>query len=177
MASGESSLHRVFAIISGMDTALIDAAAFRKAMSTFPTGVTVVTTADGSSRWGMTVASFASLSLEPPLLLVCLESRVDTCAAIERTGHFGVSVLSEGQAEISNQFASRLEDRFAGVELRTGRLGDPLINGASSQIECRLHSQLPGGDHTIMVGAVVEAFVSDLPPLLYAGSRYHSFSF
>lgn len=157
-----------------MDAALIDAIGFRKAMSTFPSGVTVVTTSDGTSRWGMTVASFASLSLEPPLLLVCLETRVDTCTAIQRTGHFGVSILSAEQTDISNQFASRLDDRFSGIDVTAGMLGDPLIAGASSQIECRLHSQLPGGDHTILVGAVVEANVSDRLPLLYVGSRYHS---
>lgn len=143
-------------------------------MSTFPSGVTVVTTAEGNQRWGMTVASFASLSLEPPLILVCLETRVETCAAIIRTGHFGISVLAADQAHVSNQFAAPVDDRFAGVPVQPGSLGDPLIDGAVSQIECALHDTLPGGDHTIFVGAVVEARISELNPLLYLGSRYRT---
>ena len=134
----------------------------------------MVTTADGSSRWGMTVASFASLSLDPPLLLVCLESRVETCEAILRTRHFAVNILAADQGAVSNQFAARVVDRFAGVEIGEGSQGDPLVGGAATHIECLLHSELPGGDHTIIVGAVVAARTFDRTPLLYFGSQYRT---
>lgn len=150
----------------------IDALSFRKAMSTFPSGVTVITTAEGRKRWGMTVASFASLSLDPPLVIACLETRVETRAAVERTRHFGVSILAAGQASISNQFASRVPDRFEGVAVRPGALGDPLIEGAVCQLECRVYDVFPGGDHTIIVGEVLDSTTTDEESLLYWRSRY-----
>lgn len=151
----------------------VDGDAFRKALSTFASGVTVITTSEGKRRWGLTVASFASLSLDPPLVVICLETRVETRSAIERTRRFGVSILAHDQSEISSRFASRVTDRFEGVDVTNGGLGDPLIDGAVTHLECRVYDVFPGGDHTILVGEVVETRVSDREPLLYWGSRYH----
>ena len=152
----------------------IDEAVFKLAMSHFASGVTVVTTAHDGTRYGMTVASFASLSLHPPLVVVCIECGVKTHDAIEAAGKFGVSILSAEQAEISGRFASKkVEDRFAGVSVRDGELGVPLIDGAICMLECRVHSRLPGGDHTIFVGEVVGAHTSEAAPLLYFRSGYH----
>jgi flavin reductase (DIM6/NTAB) family NADH-FMN oxidoreductase RutF len=150
----------------------IDDARFRLAMSHFASGVTVVTTSHDGKRFGMTVASFASLSLHPPLVLVCIEHSVTTHAAIVAAQKFGVSILSNAQTEISAKFASRSDDRFAGVETFTGALDVPLITGALTAIECRLHEQLPGGDHTIFVGEVVDVFTREGEPLLYFRSGY-----
>jgi flavin reductase (DIM6/NTAB) family NADH-FMN oxidoreductase RutF len=150
----------------------IDEAAFRQAMSHFPSGVTVVTTEHDGRSYGMTVAAFASLSLRPPLVLICVEKSVKTHDAIIAARKFGVSILSSGQAEISSRFASRIDDKFAGVELTTGELGVPLIAGALTTLECRVHDQLPGGDHTIFVGEVVDARTRDGIPLLYFRSGY-----
>jgi flavin reductase (DIM6/NTAB) family NADH-FMN oxidoreductase RutF len=150
----------------------IDDARFRLAMSHFASGVTVVTTAHDGRLYGMTVASFASLSLHPPLVIVCIENSVKTHDAIIAAQKFGVSILSSEQTEISSKFASRSDDRFAGVDVFGGELAVPLITGALTAIECRLHSQLLGGDHTIFVGEVVDVFTREGEPLLYFRSGY-----
>ena len=151
----------------------VDEALFKLAMSHFASGVTVVTTEDEGTPYGMTVASFASLSLHPPLVLICIEKTVKSHEAIIRAAKFGVSMLSSEQSEISNRFASKkVEDRFAGVAWSRGELGMPLIDGAICAIECRVHSQLPGGDHTIFVGEVVTVRTHEASPLVYFRSGY-----
>jgi len=150
----------------------IDDAQFKAAMSHFASGVTVVTTEHAGVQYGMTVASFASLSLHPPLVLVCIEKSVKSHDAIALAGKFGVSILAQAQQDVSGRFASKVEDKFAGMPVRMGELGVPLIDGALCALECRLHAQLAGGDHTIFVGEVVEASCSDGAPLVYYRSGY-----
>lgn len=150
----------------------IDDAQFKLAMSHFASGVTVVTTEHAGQRYGMTVASFASLSLHPPLVLVCVEHGAKSHDAIRDAGKFGVSILAHEQADVSGRFASRVDDRFAGVEVVPGTLGVPLIANALTTLECSLHAALPGGDHTIFVGEVVEARTREGAPLLYFRSGY-----
>src|SRR5229473_7337563 len=121
---------------------------FKLAMSHFASGVTIVTTTHEGKSFGMTVASFASLSLHPPLVLVCVEKSVKTHDAIAASGKYGVSILSNAQADISAKFASRSDDKFTGIELVTGELDAPLsvplIAGALTAIECRVYDRLPG---------------------------------
>jgi flavin reductase (DIM6/NTAB) family NADH-FMN oxidoreductase RutF len=155
----------------------IDEPGFKLAMSHFASGVTVVTTEYGGRAYGMTVASFASLSLRPPLVLVCIEQSVKTHDAIAGAGKFGVSILGSDQAAISSRFASRTDDKFAGVDLRRGALDLPLIAGALTTLECSLRDRLPGGDHTIFIGEVIEAQTRDGAPLLYFRSGYHEMRF
>jgi flavin reductase (DIM6/NTAB) family NADH-FMN oxidoreductase RutF len=150
----------------------IDDGYFRLALSHFASGVTVVTTAHDGQLYGMTVASFASLSLHPPLVLVCIERSVKTHDAIAAAGKYGVSILSSTQADISARFASRSDDKFNGVELIEGDLDVPLIKGALTAIECRLYDRLPGGDHTIYVGEVMKIHTTEGDPLLYFRSGY-----
>lgn len=150
----------------------IDEAAFKLAMSHFASGVTVVTTEHGGKPFGMTVASFASLSLRPPLVLICIEKTVKTHDAIAGSGKFGVSILSADQGEISGRFASRADDKFAGVKIERGQLGVPLIGGALTTLECSVYDQLPGGDHTIFIGEVIHARTIEGNPLLYFRSSY-----
>jgi flavin reductase (DIM6/NTAB) family NADH-FMN oxidoreductase RutF len=150
----------------------IDDADFKLAMSHFASGVTVVTTEHAGAQYGMTVASFASLSLHPPLVLVCIEKNVKSHDAIVNARKFGVSILAKDQTDISNRFASRRDDRFDGVAIRTGELGLPLIEGALCTLECTLHQSLPGGDHTIFVGEVVAAHSTESAPLVYFRSGY-----
>lgn len=150
----------------------IDDAGFKLAMSHFASGVTVVTTEVDGKPYGLTVASFASLSLHPPLVLVCIEKSVKSHEAILAAGKFGVSILGQNQAEISGRFASKVEDKFAGIAVHRGELDVPLIDGAICTLECRVHEQLPGGDHTIFVGEVVDAQTSDGAPLVYYRSGY-----
>ena len=150
----------------------IDDAHFRLALSHFASGVTIVTTALEGRPYGMTVASFASLSLHPPLVLICIEKGVKTHDAIVAAGRFGVSILSSQQTGISSKFASRSDDKFTGIDTFTGQLEIPLITGALTTIECRVHEQLPGGDHSIFVGEVVDVQTREGDPLLYFRSGY-----
>lgn len=150
----------------------IEEALFRQAMSHFATGVTVVTTEHQGELYGMTVASFASLSLAPPLVLICVGRNMQTHGAIAGSKRFGVSILGVDQKELSGQFASRSDDKFAGVDYRMGTLGVPLLNGALCSLECTLHSQLDGGDHSIFVGAVEHARTGEGEPLVYFRSGY-----
>jgi len=150
----------------------IDDAQFKLAMSHFASGVTVVTTEHEGKKYGMTVASFASLSLHPPLVLVCVEKSVKTHDAIAAAGKFGVSILAQEQTDISSKFASRSDDKFAGVDVTSGELGVPLIANALTTLECTLRQTLPGGDHTIYVGEVVDARTREGIPLLYFRSGY-----
>jgi flavin reductase (DIM6/NTAB) family NADH-FMN oxidoreductase RutF len=152
----------------------IDDAQFKLAMSHFASGVTVVTTEHEGRPYGMTVASFASLSLHPPLVVICIERNVKTHEAIAAAGTFGVSILAQTQADVSNRFASKSDDKFSGVATRRGELGIPLIEGAICSLECRVTDSLPGGDHTIFVGEVVDARTSDAAPLVYFRSGYRA---
>ena len=155
----------------------IDDARFRLAMSHFASGVTVVTTSHDGKLFGMTVASFASLSLHPPLVLVCIEHAVKTHDAIAGSGKFGVSILNSKQTDVSNRFASRAEDKFAGTDVVHGELGVPLIAGAITRLECRVSEKLEGGDHTIFVGEVVDAQTEEGEPLVYYRSGYREIRF
>jgi flavin reductase (DIM6/NTAB) family NADH-FMN oxidoreductase RutF len=155
-------------------SAPIDEATFKLAMSHFASGVTIVTTEHDGTQYGMTVASFASLSLRPPLVLVCVEKSVKSHDAIAAAGKFGVSMLGAAQADLSNHFASKRDDKFEGVEIRRGELGVPLIPNAICTLECRLRETLPGGDHTIFVGEVVSVGTADGTPLVYYRSGYRA---
>lgn len=150
----------------------VDEAAFKLAMSHFASGVTIVTTEHDGRQFGMTVASFASLSLHPPLVLVCIEKTVKTHEAIAAARKFGVSILAAEQADISSRFASRRDDKFEGVEITAGALGVPLIGGALTTLECNVRDQLEGGDHSIFVGEVTAVQTREGVPLLYYRSGY-----
>lgn len=153
---------------------MIDDSLFRQVMGRFASGVTVVTTVHGTRLAGLTVSAFASLSLSPPLVLICIDRLADSHAVIADAGKFAVNILSEGQEYLSRRFASDEATKFTEGSYELSPRGLPLINGALAQIECTLHSALPGGDHTIYVGTVVAAQCSDGRPLLYYRSGYHT---
>ena len=150
----------------------VDDAEFKQALSHFASGVTVVTTEHDGKPYGMTVASFASLSLHPPLVLICIERAVKTHDAIAASGKFGVNILTKSQADISNRFASKSDDKFSGLDVVEGSSGVPLIAGALTTLECTVWEQLPGGDHTIFVGEVVATTSGEGDPLVYYRSAY-----
>lgn len=155
----------------------VDEESFRKTMSCFASGVTVVTARDEAGRpVGLTVSAFSSLSLSPPLVLICLDKRVANLAAFRR-GPFAVNILAEDQAEVSNRFAQRREDRFAGVTHADGALGVPLLDGCVATVECRTHDVAEGGDHDIIMGSVqaVTRHGADRPLIYFAG-RYAALS-
>jgi len=148
----------------------------RRVMRRFPTGVTVVATRDpGGEPCGLTVSSFTSVSLDPPLVLVCLDRASDTHDRLLAGRGFGVSVLSAGQERVARRFAAEpAEGRFAEVEWDTGRHGQPLIRGAAAWLECSVHEVLPGGDHSIIVGRVEDSEVGDGRSMVYHGGAFGS---
>ena len=138
-------------------------------MGRFASGVTVVTTVDAEGHpSGITVSAFSSLSLDPPLALVCIDKRAPACAAISASGVFAVNVLADDQQALSQQFASRVEDRFSGVAWEAGpATGCPLLAGTLAAMECRVHEIFPGGDHDIFVGELVATSAAEGRPLAY----------
>jgi flavin reductase (DIM6/NTAB) family NADH-FMN oxidoreductase RutF len=150
----------------------IDAKAFRQALGQFATGVTVVATLDAEGQpQGLTVSSFCSVSLEPPLVLVCVDNRSLTHAGFLASRLFGVSVLAEDQQEVSRRFATLGAERDSFVFAR-GPHGAPLVQGALARIECGLYAAHEGGDHRIYVGEVLSLDTRPGRPLLYHGSGY-----
>jgi 4-nitrophenol 2-monooxygenase / 4-nitrocatechol 4-monooxygenase, reductase component len=151
----------------------IDEYRFRQVMGHFASGVTVVTTAHDGQLYGMTVSSFASLSLKPALVLICVENILSTYTAIIEAGQFAVNILEQRQEHLSRRFATRENGKFTGVAWRSSRNGLPLIEGTLSVIECQLRDTFPGGDHTIFVGEVIDAEIGHGAPLLYYRRGYH----
>ena len=145
-------------------------------MRSFPTGVTVVGSAYGGEKRGMTVNSFTSVSLNPPTVLVCIMKDSGCHPVIEQSGAFSVSVLAEDQSELSSKFADHDEvdvHRFLSVDHHIGTLDVPLVDGAVAELECAVEDRLSTGDHTVFVGRVVSAKVtSDKAPLVFHRSRY-----
>lgn len=157
-----------------MDTAIpIDDARFRQALGHFASGVTVVTTAAGGELYGMTVSSFSSLSLNPPLILICIDKGVPSHDILKDAGRFVVNILEERQEHLSRRFATTATDKFKGVAWHTGKLGLPVLDNTLAAIECSLRDTLDGGDHTIFIGEVVDVEVREGAPLLYYRRGYH----
>lgn len=148
--------------------------ALRNALGAFATGVAVVTTVDADGRpYGLTINSFASVSLEPPLVLWSLARTANDFAVYVEASHFCIHVLGAEQAWLSNRFATPGVDRFAGLEWVSGSGGVPILPGMAAWFEVRNSIRHPGGDHLIFVGEV-ERFHADagVAPLLFHGGRY-----
>ena len=146
---------------------------FRHACGRFPTGVTIASVVDPHGKpHGLTVSSFTSLSLQPPLILICLGHRITMIEAFRAATHFGVNVLSESQRDLSERFARKGHDRFDGVPWRRGRSGVPLIEGVLAAIECQVYERIQAGDHDILVGRMLHATVMEGTPLVHWAGRY-----
>ena len=156
-----------------------DPRTLRDALGCFATGVTVVTClgTDGSPA-GLTVNSFTSVSLDPPLLLVCLARKATSAAALIAASHFAVNVLQTGQQPASIRFSTRDEDRFGTTPWACGEAGAPILNDSLGVFECERRAVHEGGDHHILVGEVVKAsFDASLDPLLFFRGRYRRLHF
>ena len=153
----------------------LDEKTFRRVLSCFPTGVTVMTStrADGSLV-GVTVSAFTPLSLDPPLVLFCLDKKTASLEAF-LDGFFGVNILAQDQPSVSSAFARKNEEKWQGISKHDGVHGVPLIDGCIAHFECRVHDVLEGGDHKIIVGRVEQwEFFEDKKPLLYFHSTYYA---
>jgi flavin reductase (DIM6/NTAB) family NADH-FMN oxidoreductase RutF len=152
--------------------AAVDEVAFREAISHFATGVTVITTIHEGAAAGMTASAVASLSLDPVLLLVCIDNRLPTHGAIEASRRFVVNVLGEGQEDLALKFARPAPDKFAGVALRRDH-ELPVLEAAIAHFVCDVHERFPGGDHSIFTGLVRECGATPgKRPLVYFRSKF-----
>ncbi|WJY17821.1 flavin reductase family protein [Alteriqipengyuania flavescens] len=156
-----------------------DPRVLRDAMGCFATGVTVVTAlAEDGEPVGLTANSFTSVSLDPPLLLVCPAKNAGTTRVLENTEHFAVNVLGTDQKDLSQLFATKGADRFDGFAFETWDYGVPIIPGSLANFECRRHALHDGGDHMILVGEVERVrFEPNRDPLLYFGGKYRRLHF
>ncbi|TFW25466.1 flavin reductase [Massilia arenosa] len=152
-----------------------DSGQFRRALSQFATGVTVITTrlADGSFR-GLTASSFNSVSLNPPLVLWSLGSQANSLPIFSGNSHYVINVLSADQAYLAERFSRRTDNPFGGVEYELSRTGQPILKGASAWFECHNRSRYPEGDHVIFVGEVEHCEFRDQPSLVFHAGRFSS---
>jgi len=151
----------------------VDPALFRQLLGRFATGVTILTTTTtNGDPIGMTASSVASVSLDPPLVLVSVDRQNDMHGALGAATHFALNVLSAEQEALSRRFAEVEHHRFEGVAHHPSPLGVPLIDGALAYIECLRQQAVPAGDHTVFFGLVLRGSVTDLRPLLYYRGGY-----
>jgi flavin reductase (DIM6/NTAB) family NADH-FMN oxidoreductase RutF len=171
----DRSLEHVMTELANPQT--FDLTEFRRALGAFVTGVTVVTTIqpDGSPR-GFTANSFTSVSLDPPLILVCIAKTASSYAVFSQTRHFAVSVLAEDQRAVSGVFASKAADKFAQVAWQARATGAPLMEGAAASFDCTTHDVVDAGDHIILIGRVVDFVHTSSSPLGYCRGAYVNFS-
>jgi flavin reductase (DIM6/NTAB) family NADH-FMN oxidoreductase RutF len=151
----------------------LDKSEFRRVLGHFATGVTIITTLDREQRpFGMTANAVTSLSLVPPLLLVCVDKAADCYACFDDSKAFTVNVLAEDQEALSRRFATKGIEKFEGVGYRPGRNGCAILEDAVAYMECRVTRAIDGGDHTIYLGEVETADATELPPLLFFRGGY-----
>ncbi|MDV7338673.1 flavin reductase family protein [Terasakiella sp. A23] len=152
----------------------IDQRDFRDALGKFATGITVVTTKDENENLiGVTINSFASVSLEPPMVLFSLKNESQLCEIFTDTKNFNIGILSAGQEDISNLFAGSDDNKFSNVGWKEGQNGVPVLSGTLANLECKRAAAHPGGDHTIFVGEVTNLEQSEKSePLLYYKGGY-----
>jgi 4-nitrophenol 2-monooxygenase / 4-nitrocatechol 4-monooxygenase, reductase component len=145
----------------------ISAERYRDAIGRFASGVSIVTTRYEGALLGTTASAVSSVSLQPPMLLVCLNQQSATAQAIVSTQRFAVNILGEQQAELARRFAGSKTDRFNGIGIAPRDHGAPLLADALASLECRLVNEFHGGTHYIFLGEVEHAGVASIMPLVY----------
>lgn len=157
---------------------VVESADFRAAMSQFASGVTIVTTKDARGvPVGFTASAFSSLSLDPPLVLVCLDKKAECYEGFAGAEAMGISILATGQHEIAMRFASRGADKFGPGGLIAGEVtGLALVAGATVQMECAIVDRPAGGDHTILIGRVMRAKTADAQPMVHYNRAFGRFA-
>lgn len=150
-----------------------DAAKFRQVLGHFPTGVVVVTAADDQGPVGLAIGSFASVSLDPPLVGFFPGATSSSWPRIEAAGSFAVNVLGEEQEDVCRVFASKGDDKFATIGWKPGRTGAPILNDVTAFIECEIESVMPAGDHAFVLGRVIDLeVVHEGGPLVFYRGGY-----
>ena len=153
-----------------------DAKELRRVMGLFATGVTIITTRDQQGQpYGLTANAVTSVSLTPPLLLICVDRKAESHPHFFDSKVFVLNILAEGQEEVSRRFATSGGDKFSGLPFRLGRLGTPILEGTLGHVECRIVETLEGGDHVSHLGEVEHAECLGGRPLLFFQGRYYRF--
>jgi flavin reductase (DIM6/NTAB) family NADH-FMN oxidoreductase RutF len=148
---------------------------FRSALSRFASGVTVVTTKDEAGKLhGITVSAFSSVSLDPPLVLVCIERSAGSHQVFQQSGVFVVNILSSEQRDLSERFASQIPERFEGVVMTLNIDGIPVLSNCLANLECRVKLTADGGDHSVFIGEVESSTVREGDPLIYFRGDYRN---
>ena len=159
------------------DASAIDPRDFRNALGTFATGVTIITAMAADGRpYGLTCNSFASVSLNPPLVLWSLGMFSNGLNTFQNASHFAVNILGESQQELANKFARSSGDKFSGVDWKPGLGNAPLIAGSVAQFQCRAANRYYGGDHVIFLGAVEAYTYNKQEPLLFLSGGFGRFA-
>ncbi|RKL64725.1 oxidoreductase [Salipaludibacillus neizhouensis] len=150
----------------------MDPREFRNALGYFSTGVTVITGKVDDKLIGLTANAFSSLSLDPPLILVCIDKKASSMAAFNKQSPFAVNILQEGQEDECWRFAKRAEDKYEGASYTFSKDGVPILNDNLATLECTVEEVLEGGDHYIVTGRVQSASRNEqLKPLLFFGGK------
>ncbi len=146
----------------------------RRVMGHFATGVTIITTRDEDGHpFGLTANAVSSVSLVPPLMLICVDKKADTYPYFARSGVFTVNILAEGQESLSRKFATSGIEKFEGIGYHKNELDCAVIDDAVGHLDCRIVQSIDAGDHTIYLGEVDAADASDGPPLMFFRGGYH----
>ncbi len=153
----------------------IDKTELRRVMGHFPTGVTVVTTVSKTGKlYGLTANSFTSVSLVPPLVLVCVDKKAESYPCFDESKCFTVNFLADDQEDVSRRFATTGVDKFEGVGYRIGANQAPILNGVLAHLECKVVAGYEGGDHTIYLGEIEQAETREAKPLLFYRGGYRN---
>ncbi|MFE3598810.1 flavin reductase [Streptomyces sp. NPDC059096] len=163
-------------IITTAHGAAVDSDLVRGVHRKFITGVTVVTTDDDGTPRGLAVNAFSSISLDPPMVLVCVQRSSSTHPALHRASHLGISILAAEQLDVAKVFAGKGDDKFDRISWTPGAFGPPLIDGACARLEVEIGERLEAGSHTVFTGRVVSACHTDLAPLVYSGGGFFDIS-
>ena len=154
------------------EEAVVEQQVFRDVIGRFASGVTVITTNAQGSAFGTTASAVSSLSMDPPMLLVCLNKTSETGRAVAEAGVFGVNILAEGQEELAYKFARKGADKFEGVAVETGQTGVPLLADGLANLECQVTESVTGGTHTVLLARVAVAKGRDGAPLTYFRGKF-----
>lgn len=157
-----------------MNTNAVNDDRFKQAMGQFPSGVTIVTTVENGERHGFTASAFSSLSLTPPLILVCLANSADCFQPFSTGAQFAVNIIDSKHEKLAIKFATKGCDKFAGGEFVAGASGLPILSDCPVSLECTTKFTYPGGDHMILVGQVDYLAINDgSPTIWYEGGFHH----
>ncbi|HTW13929.1 MAG TPA: flavin reductase family protein [Nocardioides sp.] len=160
-------------VSAGVDRTAPDVDLLKQVNRRFVTGVTIVTTMDEDTPRGLAVNAFANISLDPPTVMVCVQRTSSTHDCLFRATHLAINIASTEQMDVLGTFASKAPDKFADVAWSRGRFGSPVLAGSSAHLEVEIRERLQASTHTVFICRVVDADVTDLPPVVYSAGRFY----